>query len=259
MAASGRLSRLRTQLDDREFFMTESQTAQTPQIPQTPSAQTDQTDQPNPTHPTNTPSPLPLPPPLPSSALPASFPNLSALVTTGFLSAAAAFSSTLLYFHYFPQVVERELPAPIAVVDVVKLAASITKASQMSQINETTAHSSYANAEGSSNSDNDNDSDGNKSALHAAQAAGAAIAKLRQAGYIVLDARYVISVPEEYVMEPSDLLPGIPGISDTPILGWGSGRSTSAGTNTTTSTTTSTATHSAWFGNGYVNGGAQWR
>ena len=33
--------------------------------------------------------------------------GLGALVTTGLVSAIAAFSATLLYFHYFPPVVEK--------------------------------------------------------------------------------------------------------------------------------------------------------
>ena len=44
--------------------------------------------------------------------------GLGALVTTGLVSAIAAFSATLLYFHYFPPVVEK--PAPIAVVAMLK-------------------------------------------------------------------------------------------------------------------------------------------
>ena len=53
--------------------------------------------------------------------------GLGALVTTGLVSAIAAFSATLLYFHYFPPVVEK--PAPIAVVDMVKLGMAVTKMS----------------------------------------------------------------------------------------------------------------------------------
>lgn len=54
--------------------------------------------------------------------------GLGALVTTGLVSAIAAFSATLLYFHYFPPVVEK--PAPIAVVDMVKLGMSVTQMSK---------------------------------------------------------------------------------------------------------------------------------
>lgn len=36
--------------------------------------------------------------------------GLGALVTTGLVSAIAAFSATLLYFHYFPPVVESPRP-----------------------------------------------------------------------------------------------------------------------------------------------------
>ena len=50
-----------------------------------------------------------------------------ALVTTGIVSAVAAFSASLLYFHYFPQV--EKTPAPIAVVDMVKLGLAVTQMS----------------------------------------------------------------------------------------------------------------------------------
>lgn len=105
--------------------------------------------------------------------------GLGALITTGIVSAVIAFSGALLYFHYFPQV--KELPAPVVVLDMVKLGASIAKMSE--------------------------DGSDSKPAL---TNAGEGIAQLKAAGYIILDARYVISAPDQYVVEPSDLIPGAP-------------------------------------------------
>lgn len=103
--------------------------------------------------------------------------GLGALVTTGLVSSIAAFSASLLYFHYFPQVQDR--PAPIAVVDMVKLGVAVTKMS----------------------------GDGDTSAF---MNTGRAIAMLKEYGYIVLDSRMVIAAPDAYVKNPSDLVPGAP-------------------------------------------------
>ena len=103
--------------------------------------------------------------------------GLGTLITTGVVSAIAAFSATLLYFHFFPPV--KEKPLPIAVVDMVKLGTAVT---QMSAQGDAAA---FVNT-------------------------GHAIAMLTEAGYIVLDSRMVIASPEEYVKKPSDLLPGAP-------------------------------------------------
>ncbi|MDO4937292.1 MAG: hypothetical protein Q4E62_05180 [Sutterellaceae bacterium] len=103
--------------------------------------------------------------------------GLGALVTTGVVSGIAAFSASLLYFHYFPQVQDR--PAPIAVVDMVKLGLAVTKVSGQGDTG------AFVNA-------------------------GRAIAMLKEYGYIVLDSRMVIAAPDEYVKNPSDLVPGAP-------------------------------------------------
>lgn len=109
--------------------------------------------------------------------------GLGALVTTGLVSAIAAFSATLLYFHYFPPVVEK--PAPIAVVDMVKLGMSVT---QMSKEGDASA---FMNT-------------------------GHAIAMLKEYGYIVLDSRMVIAAPDVYMKKPSDLIVGAPNMDDVP-------------------------------------------
>lgn len=106
-----------------------------------------------------------------------------ALVTTGIVSAVAAFSASLLYFHYFPQV--EKTPAPIAVVDMVKLGLAVT---QMSTNGDSSA---FMNT-------------------------GRAIAMLKDYGYIVLDSRMVIAAPEEYVKTPQQLIPGAPDMTDAP-------------------------------------------
>lgn len=103
--------------------------------------------------------------------------SLSAHVTTAVISVCAAFSASLLYFHFFPQV--KETPAPIAVVDMVKLAAAITE----------------MNAQGDTK---------------AFMNSGHAIAMLKARGYVVLDSRMVIAAPDEYVMTPSELVEGAP-------------------------------------------------
>lgn len=112
--------------------------------------------------------------------------SLGALLSTGVIAALAGFAASLLYFHFNPQV--KDTPPPIAVIDMVKLSASITKMT----------------GEGGS-------------AEAALQTAGESIAKLKAAGYIILDARYVIGAPDQYVMESWDLVPGAPEMS------WGSG------------------------------------
>jgi len=104
--------------------------------------------------------------------------GLGALVTTGLVSAIAAFSATLLYFHYFPPVVEK--PAPIAVVDM-----AVTKMS----------------------------GEGDASAF---MNTGRAIAMLKEYGYIVLDSRMVITAPDVYMKKPSDLIEGAPDMDNTP-------------------------------------------
>lgn len=109
--------------------------------------------------------------------------GLGALVTTGLVSAIAAFSATLLYFHYFPPVVEK--PAPIAVVDMVKLGMAVTKMS----------------------------GEGDASAF---MNTGRAIAMLKEYGYIVLDSRMVITAPDVYMKKPSDLIEGAPDMDNTP-------------------------------------------
>lgn len=117
----------------------------------------------------------------------ASLPNqgcsFGALFTTGFVSAAAAFSASLLYFHFFPQVEER--PAPIAVVDMVKLGLAVTDMSAKGDA------SAFVNT-------------------------GHAIAMLKELGYIVLDSRMVITAPDIYVKNPSDLITGAPDMTNAP-------------------------------------------
>lgn len=103
--------------------------------------------------------------------------GLSALLTTGFVSSVLAFCASLTYFHYFPQVQDK--PAPIAVVDMVKLGMAVT---QMS-------------------------TEGDQSVF---MNSGRAIAMLQEAGYIVLDNRLVIAAPDQYIRKPSDLIPGAP-------------------------------------------------
>ena len=103
--------------------------------------------------------------------------GLSSLITTGIVSAITAFSATLLYFHYFPQTQDK--PAPIAIVDLVKLGTSIT------QMNQAGNSSAFLNS-------------------------GHAIAMLKEHGYIVLDSRMVITAPDQYVKKPSELVPGAP-------------------------------------------------
>lgn len=104
--------------------------------------------------------------------------GLGALITTGIVSAVAAFSASLLYFHYFPPV-PPEKPVPVAVVDMVKLGLSVA---QMNKDGDTSA---FMNT-------------------------GRAIAELTDMGYIVLDSRMVISAPPEYIREPSQLVAGAP-------------------------------------------------
>lgn len=103
--------------------------------------------------------------------------QLRAHVTTAIISSIAAFSASLLYFHFFPQV--KETPAPIAVVDMVQLAASITA----------------MNAQGDA---------------RAFMNTGHAIQMLKEHGYVVLDSRMVIAAPDEYVRTPSELVIGAP-------------------------------------------------
>ncbi len=103
--------------------------------------------------------------------------SLGAHVTTAILSASVAFSASLLYFHFFPQV--QTTPAPVAVVDMVKLAAAIAD----------------MNAQGDT---------------EAFMNSGHAIAMLKARGYVVLDSRMVIAAPDEYVMTPSELVVGAP-------------------------------------------------
>lgn len=109
--------------------------------------------------------------------------GLGALVTTGIVSAIAAFSASLLYFHYFPQV--KKEPAPIAIVDMVKLGMSVTKMSK----------------------------EGDASAF---MNTGHAIAMLKEYGYIVLDSRMVITAPDVYWKKPSDLIVGAPDMDNGP-------------------------------------------
>lgn len=109
--------------------------------------------------------------------------SLGAHITTAIIASCAAFSASLLYFHFFPQV--KETPAPIAVVDMVKLAAAITE----------------MNTQGDAK---------------AFMNSGHAIAMLKANGYVVLDSRMVIAAPDEYVMTPSEL---VAGASDNPSLG----------------------------------------
>lgn len=109
--------------------------------------------------------------------------GLGALVTTGVVSAITAFSASLLYFHYFPQVQER--PAPIAVVDIVKMGMAVTKLTQEGQNN---AFSELAFA----------------------------LKELQNQGYIVLDSRMVLGAPDEYLRKPSDLMLGAPNYDQAP-------------------------------------------
>lgn len=109
--------------------------------------------------------------------------SFGALFTTGFVSAVAAFSASLLYFHYFPPVEEK--PAPIAVVDMVKLGLAVT---EMSAKGDTAA---FVNT-------------------------GHAIAMLKELGYIVLDSRMVITAPDIYVKDPSELIVGAPDMKGGP-------------------------------------------
>lgn len=103
--------------------------------------------------------------------------GLSAHVTTGVIASMMGFSATLLYLHFFPQV--QTLPAPIAVVDMVRLGASVT------------AMHAQGDAKAFMNT-------------------GHAIAMLREQGYIVLDSRMVIAAPDVYVKKPSELVAGAP-------------------------------------------------
>ena len=114
---------------------------------------------------------------------PTSGQSLGALVTTGIVSAIAAFSASLIYFHYFPQV--KKEPAPIAVVDMVKLGLAVTKMSQEGDEN------AFLNT-------------------------GHAIAMLKEHGYIVLDSRMVIAAPDVYMKSPADLIDGAPRMDGVP-------------------------------------------
>lgn len=109
--------------------------------------------------------------------------GFGALLTTGIVSAITAFSASLLYFHYFPQT--EKTPAPIAVVDMVKLGLAVT---EMSTKGDTAA---FVNT-------------------------GHAIAMLKELGYIVLDSRMVIAAPDQYVKQPNELLVGAPDMRDAP-------------------------------------------
>ena len=102
---------------------------------------------------------------------------VSALITTGIVSAVAAFSASILFLHYFPQC--KPVSHPVAIVDVVKMGMEATK----SAISGGNAEEMMTNA-------------------------GLRIQELRRRGYIVLDARYVIAAPEDFVVKPSELIPG---------------------------------------------------
>lgn len=118
-----------------------------------------------------------------NAPMPSSGTGLGALVTTGVVSAIAAFSASLLYFHYFPQV--KKEPAPVAVVDMVKLGLAVTQMSNQGDA------SAFMNT-------------------------GHAIAMLKEHGYIVLDSRMVIAAPDVYMKKPSDLIAGAPDLDNAP-------------------------------------------
>lgn len=95
------------------------------------------------------------------------------LFTTGFVSAVAAFSASLLYFHYFPPADDK--PAPIVIVDMMKLASDVSEAK----------------------------TSGDASAF---ATAAHAVEMLKEQGLIVLDARSVVTAPEIYYGRPSGYL-----------------------------------------------------
>lgn len=113
--------------------------------------------------------------------------SLHTVVTMGVASAVIAFSASLLTLHFFPQTPPVE--HPVAVVDMVKIATAVTKMA--------------INGEA-----------GDEALVHV----GERLNQLRDAGYIILDARSVIATPDMYILKPSEL---IPGVSDEGVTGAG--------------------------------------
>ena len=113
--------------------------------------------------------------------------SLSTVVTMGVASAVIAFSASLLTLHFFPQMPPVE--HPVAVVDMVKIATAVTKMTL-------------------------NGEAGDEALVHV----GERLIQLRDAGYIILDARSVIATPDMYILKPSEL---IPGVSDEGVTGAG--------------------------------------
>lgn len=130
--------------------------------------------------------PLPIEPTQPVQPPPTGV-TLRTVITAGIASAVAAFSASLLTLHFFPQT--PPVVHPIAVVDMVKVATAVTKMA--------------INGEA-----------GDEALVHA----GERLNKMRDAGYVILDARYVIATPDMYVLKPSDL---VPGAKDTDVTGSG--------------------------------------
>lgn len=106
----------------------------------------------------------------------------AALVTTGIVSALVAFSASVLFQHYFQKL--PEVTMPIAVVDMVQIGAEITKAAATGGDTQTSL-----------------------------AASGERIAQLKAAGYIVLDARNVITAPDQYIVPTTAF---VPNASNTP-------------------------------------------
>ena len=112
----------------------------------------------------------------------------AALVTTGIVSALVAFAGSVLFQHYFQKA--PEVTMPIAVVDMVQIGAEITKAAAAG---------------------------GDTQAAFASS--GERIAQLKAAGYIVLDARNVITAPDQYVVPTTVFVPNA-GNTPNPFAGY---------------------------------------
>ena len=120
--------------------------------------------------------------PAPNTERPTESYGTAALVTTGIVSALVAFAGSVLFQHYFQK--PPEVTMPIAVVDMVQIGAEITKAAAAG---------------------------GDTQAAFASS--GERIAQLKAAGYIVLDARNVITAPDQYIVPTTAF---VPNASNTP-------------------------------------------
>lgn len=106
--------------------------------------------------------------------------GLGALITTGVATALLSIAGSVLITHYTVANRLNTIEHPVAIVDVVRMASELARAASHAGSKIDDIVTNYAEN----------------------------LNRLKEAGYIILDARYTILAPDAYIVKPSELIPG---------------------------------------------------